>query len=87
MAKTKVVFKPNVGGIGQLQRSGEVQAHLMGLGRAVAGTADQLAGDPGAHNVMNTTTGRARATVGTSRAADSEATDHTLTAAVNAARR
>jgi hypothetical protein len=75
-------FVANKAGIGELLKSAELQAVLMGKAQAVAAAAG-----PG-HDVLNTTTKRARATVMTKtvEAMIAEATDHTLTRAINAAR-
>lgn len=79
---SSIRFVPNKAGIGQLLRSSELQAAIMGKARAVAAAAG-----PG-HDVLNTTTKRARATVMTQtrEAMVAEATEHTLTRAINAAR-
>lgn len=83
MAKTKVVVKPDPKGIGELLRADFVQAELMRRAGNVASAAG-----PG-HDVKNTTTKRARATVMTvtDEAMLAEAVDHTLTSAISAGRR
>lgn len=88
MATSRVVFKPNVKGIGELQRSDGVRAEVVRRARNIAQAADQNAGIPGAYDVLDTTTKRARATAGTTNdaAVRSEAMNHTLTSAAGAAR-
>lgn len=78
----KVKFKLDKGGVAELLRSDGAQADLARRANRVA----EVAG-PG-HDVKNTTTKRARYTVKTTTkaAAENEATNHSLTAAVNAAR-
>ena len=75
-------FELNRSGIAELLKSAEMQAVITAKANAVAAAAG-----PG-HDVKNTTTNRARATVGTNtlEAMEAEATDHTLTRAINAAR-
>lgn len=79
---TKVKFKLSQRGVAELLRSDGAQADLAARANRVVATAG-----PG-HDARNTTTKRARYTVrtNTDSAAESEATNHTLTAAVNAAR-
>jgi hypothetical protein len=78
---SSVVFKPNYAGIGELLRSGAMQADVQRRANAVAAAAG-----PG-HDVLNTSTNWARATVATDtrEAAVAEATSHTLTKAMSAA--
>lgn len=78
----KPKFKLNRSGVGELLKSSGAQGDLARRAAAVAAAA----GD--GHDVKNTTTSRARYTVmtNTDEAARREAENHTLTAAINAAR-
>lgn len=87
--RTQMRFRMNRRGIGELLKSAGVVADVQRRAEAVVSSANALAGVEGGHNVRNATTNRARAIVMTSgkAAAEAEAVNHSLTAAVNAARR
>ena len=83
MASTKIEFKRNSAGIRQLLRSSEVEANLRARAERIAAAAG-----PGHEVDSRIGANRARASVATAtfEAMQSEATDRTLTRAIDAGR-